>query len=164
MIPSKAILALLLALSPLMLTASEIIKKASPYDVQTTMDRLESAIKAKSITVFARVDHKNNAHGVDMKMNDNQVIIFGKPQIGTRLMRHDPGVGLDLPMRVAVYKDYDNVTWISYHNPKALQGDYDLDECRAVEQMAFVMNALTDKVIEPLEAPEPIQTVKIPTH
>lgn len=109
---------------PVMASAGDVIKKASAHNVQDTMDSFEKIIKSKGMDVFARINHQENASGVSMKMNEAQVLIFGNPKGGTVIMQQDPAVSLDLPMRVAVYKDNDGKVWISYHNPQGLKDNY----------------------------------------
>lgn len=124
---------LLAAISiPAVATADDIIKKASAHSVQKTMDSFVALIKSKGMGVFARVDHKENAAGVNMKMNDSQVLIFGNPKGGTVLMKKDPAVSLDLPLRVAVYKDDNGKVWLSYHNPQSLKDSYDVSAAAKV--------------------------------
>jgi len=126
-------LILLTAISiPVVATAGDVIKKASAHSVQETMDSFVTLIKSKGMRVFARIDHKENAAGVNLKMNDSQVLIFGNPKGGTVLMQKDPTVSLELPLRVAVYKDDDGKVWLSYHNPQSLKDSYNVSAAAQV--------------------------------
>ena len=40
-------------------------------------------------------------------------------------MQNDPAVSLDLPLRVAIYKDK---VWLSYHNPQQLKDIYKISK------------------------------------
>ena len=111
---------------PLTVSAGDVIKKASGHSVKATMNKFEKLIKSKGLTVFARFDHQENASGVNMKMNESEVLIFGNPKGGTVLMQNDPAVALDLPLRVAVYKDKNGKVWMSYHNPQNLKDSYNV--------------------------------------
>ena len=128
---AKLILFAIIAI-PAMASASDLIKKASNHGVQETMDSFEKIIKSKGMEVFARINHQENASGVNMKMNEAQVLIFGNPKGGTVIMQSDPAVSLDLPLRVAVYKDNDGKVWISYHNPQGLKDSYEVSAAAKV--------------------------------
>lgn len=128
--------------------AGEIVKKASKYDVETTMNRFELLLKSKGMEIFARIDHKANATEVGMQMNENSVIVFGKPQVGTNIMLMDPAAGLDLPLRVAVYEDSDHRTWIAYRNPESFKHDFGLDQCKTIDQLKYILEALTSQVLQ----------------
>ena len=41
--------------------ANGLITHPSPYTVPETLDRLEAILRAKSITIFARIDHSGEA-------------------------------------------------------------------------------------------------------
>lgn len=130
------------------IASAEIIKKASAHSVKETMDKFETLIKSKGLGVFARVDHTANAAGVGMKMNDAEVIIFGNPKAGTVLMKKDPATALDLPMKVAVYKDDDGKVWISYRNIQDLADDYTLAGVPVLNKVEGALDKLTSAVIK----------------
>src|SRR6266478_1948627 len=78
-------------------TADGVLSKASPYSVDETVRRLDETMRAKGLTVFARIDHRAAAREAGLEMQDEQVLIFGNPRAGTPLMVARPLVGLDLP-------------------------------------------------------------------
>lgn len=97
----------------------------SPYSVDTTVGRLIDSLFQRGITVFARIDHASNARLAGLALADEQVLIFGDPRAGTLLMQADPRVGLELPLRMVVWRK-DGVTHVGYEEPEALGDDYDL--------------------------------------
>jgi len=124
--------------------AGQLITKPSQHDVKSTMDRLESIVKGKGMTVFARIDHRANAAKVNEKMPRAEVLIFGNPRMGTRIMLRDTRAGLDLPVRVLVYQDYDGKAWITYHNPQELKQTYREEGCMAIDKMEKALQTITD--------------------
>ena len=138
---------MLLALAIPTFASADVIKKASAHSVKETMDKFETLIKSKGLGVFARVDHTKNATGVEMKMNDAEVLIFGNPKAGTVLMKKDPAAALDLPLKVAVYKDNDGKVWLSYRNPQDLSKDYQLVGVPVLGKIETSLDKLTTAVI-----------------
>ena len=128
------------------IASADIIKKASAHSVKETMDKFETLVKSKGLGVFARVDHTKNAMGVDMKMNEAEVLIFGNPKAGTVLMKKDPATALDLPLKVAVYKDDDGKVWLSYRNPQDLSADYNLAGVPVLGKVETALDKLTTAV------------------
>jgi len=49
----------------------------SSHGPQDTMNRLEAAVRAKGMTVFARIDHSAGASAVGLSLNPTEVLIFG---------------------------------------------------------------------------------------
>lgn len=141
--------AFLVAMLPLAVSAgSGIVKKPSGFSVQETMDRIESVVKGKGMTVFARIDHKANAGAVGMSMNDAQVLIFGDPKAGTRIMFHDIMAGLDLPLKVYVYRDHDQKIWVVYRNPQTLKQSFDVSECVIIDKVEAGLRGITDEALQ----------------
>jgi uncharacterized protein (DUF302 family) len=57
---------------------------ASRHTPQETMNRLEAAVKAMGMTVFARIDHAAGAAGVALPLRPTEVLIFGNAKTGCR--------------------------------------------------------------------------------
>jgi uncharacterized protein (DUF302 family) len=91
---------------------------SSPYSVPETLQRLESVLQAKGLTIFARIDHSGEAEKVGMKMRPTQLLIFGSPKAGTPLMIASPTLAIDLPLRALVWEDADGNVWQSYNTPE----------------------------------------------
>jgi uncharacterized protein (DUF302 family) len=68
------------------------------------MDRLETEVKAKGLTVFARVDHAAGAAAVSMPLRPTEVLIFGNATGGTPLMEANQSAGINLPLKALVYQ------------------------------------------------------------
>ena len=78
---------------------------ASNFDPMQTAKRLEAEIKAKGMTVFARVDHAAGAKEAGLELRPTEVLIFGSAKAGTPLMQADQTIGIDLPLKVLVWQD-----------------------------------------------------------
>lgn len=124
------------------------IQKKSQYEVSETLDRLESILKKKGITIFTRVDHAAGAKRVGLEMSDTQLLIFGNPKMGTPLMNEQRLMGLDLPMKVLAWKDDSGQTWIAYTHPETLRARHQLKNDKLIDKMKNALNAMTDKAIE----------------
>jgi uncharacterized protein (DUF302 family) len=90
---------------------------ASKHTVSETIDLLEKALKAKDITVFARIDHSAGAASVAMTLRPTELLIFGNPRGGTPLMQSNQTVGIDLPLKILVWQDTGGQVWLTYSDP-----------------------------------------------
>lgn len=109
-------------------TSNDLITHPSPYPVPETLDRLEAILHAKSITVFARIDHSGEAEKVGLTMPPTQLLIFGNPKGGTPIMVAAPLAAIDLPLKALAWQDAEGKVWVSINDPRYLQGRYDLSE------------------------------------
>jgi uncharacterized protein (DUF302 family) len=120
-----------------------VVIKRSPYAYRETVRRVIDAIESRGLTVFARVDHAAAARAAGLELADEQVVLFGNPRAGTPLMRSDPRVGLDLPLRILIWADESGVS-LGYRDPRELGDAYDIAAEQAiVEQMATLLAGLT---------------------
>ena len=87
----------------------------SNFGSKETMDRLETEIRANGMHVFARIDHAAGAAEVGLPLAPTDVIIFGNARGGTPLMQSVQTVGIDLPLKILVWRDAVNNTWLSYN-------------------------------------------------
>jgi len=124
-----------------------LIVKQSKYSVKDTMDKFESLVKSKDMTVFARINHTENASSVDLEMNEAEVLIFGNPKGGTLIMKKDVAAALDLPLRVAVYADDAGDVFISYHDQYGLGALYDVAKVPVLDVVTEALDNLSNAVI-----------------
>ena len=68
----------------------------SRYTPKETMQRLETAVKSKGMTVFARIDHAAGAKAVGLDLRPTELLIFGGAKAGTPLMQSFQTIGIDL--------------------------------------------------------------------
>jgi uncharacterized protein (DUF302 family) len=107
----------------------------SKHGVSVTIDRLASLARSKGLEIFARVDHAKNAQDVDMVLRPTQLLLFGSPRVGTRLMQDQQITGIDLPLRALAWEDSEGHTWISYYSGSAIAARHGLGEAsRAVAE------------------------------
>src|SRR5258706_10993532 len=98
-----------------------IIELPSPGSLPETLARLESILKEKGVTVFARIDHSGEAEKAGLTMRPTQLLIFGSPKSGTPVMMAAPSAAIDLPLKALAWEDESGKVWLSYNTPEYLQ-------------------------------------------
>jgi len=108
-----------------------------------TMNRLEEAVRARGMTVFAHIDHAAGASAVGMPLNATEVLIFGNARGGTPLMQSAPTIGIDLPLKALVWQDASGETWLFYNEPGWLAQRHGLSGAEAaIGNLTAALNAL----------------------
>jgi len=126
------------------MSANGLITIASAHGVKETVDRLAAEVKAKGLTVFARIDHAAGAQAVGMTLRPTELLIFGNAKGGTPLMQAVQTIGIDLPLKVLVWQDAAGQTWLSYNDPHWLAKRHGIDgaAATAVNGLAGALSAL----------------------
>jgi len=104
----------------------------SSHAPKETMSRLEAAVKAKGLTVFARIDHAAGATAVDLPLRPTDLLIFGNAKGGTPLMQAVQTIGIDLPLKALVWQDAAGETWLSWNDPAWLASRHGVSGAEAV--------------------------------
>jgi uncharacterized protein (DUF302 family) len=102
-----------------------LVVATSPDDVTSTVAKVEAALRAHGITLFAAVDHAAGAREAGLELADEVLLVFGNPKAGTALMQADPSVGIELPLRMLIW-DEQGTTRVGFSDPAELAGSYDL--------------------------------------
>ncbi len=142
MVGKKILIFLILSFS---LFANDIIIKHSDFSVDKTIENIRNIIIKKGLTVFTIIDHRDNATGVNMPLNESKLIIFGNPVVGTLLMQEDMTIALDLPLKILVYTDINSKTKIAYRDGSWIKSHHFLQEDNLVKKVDKVMDKITDK-------------------
>ena len=116
----------------------------SRFGPKQTMDRLEAQIQARGLNVFARIDHAAGAAEVGLPLAPTDLIIFGNARGGTPLMQSVQTVGIDLPLKILVWQDAANNTWLSYNEPSWIAQRHGVAGRElTVDKMADLLRAIT---------------------
>ncbi|MBV8855309.1 MAG: DUF302 domain-containing protein [Sinobacteraceae bacterium] len=87
------------------------------HSVAVTMQRLQSLLRDRAISVFAHIDFSGDAQRAGLSMPPEQLLLFGNPKAGTPLMLAHPEAGLDLPLKALIWEDGSGQTWLGYNEP-----------------------------------------------
>ncbi len=126
-----------------------LFKYPSHYSVEETLSRIESQLKTLNIPVFAKFDHQKNARTVNMTLRPTQVIVFGAPAVGTKLMEINPAIAIELPLRIAVWEDENNRVWTTFPQMKPLAEKYNLQDHPIIEKMQKLLEELVMQASNP---------------
>lgn len=105
-----------------------IVTIPSRHSVDETMTRVEEALAAKGVKLFALIDHSGEAERAGLQMRPTKVLIFGNPKAGTPWMVAAPSIAIDLPMKILIAEDAAGRVWISYNDPAYIQGRHHLPD------------------------------------
>jgi uncharacterized protein (DUF302 family) len=126
-----------------MTTDNGIVTIAAAQSVAITADKLEALIRERGLMLFARIDFAGDAARAGLTMPASQLIVFGNPKAGTPLMQAVPTSALDLPLKILVWQDTDDHTWLSYNATDYLQARHGLaaDLMKPVSGVAALADA-----------------------
>lgn len=139
------------------MSENDLITRESQVGPRRTMARLVSAVGAKGLKVFARVNHAAGAEAVGLSLRPTELLVFGAAEAGTPLMQADQKIGIDLPLRALVWLDEQGRTQVTYVDPLALVRrrlglDTALEE--RARKMSAGLAALVAEVIGPMTEDE----------
>lgn len=125
-------------------TETQITTKISPRPVADTVTRLTGILAAKGMKVFAVIDQSAAASEVGLTLRETTLVIFGSPAGGTPVMDAVPLAALDLPLKVLIWADGDQVK-VTYHSPAAVAARYGLSADLAARLAGI--DPLTDALV-----------------
>jgi uncharacterized protein (DUF302 family) len=103
----------------------------SPFPAGETLARIEHALTAAGMKIFAKIDQAAEARSVGLSMRPAVVLLFGNPRAGTPLMVARPTVAIDLPLKALVWEDDGGAIWLTYNSPALLVRRHGLDAALA---------------------------------
>lgn len=121
----------------------------SKFGPQETLNRFEAELKARGMTVFARINHAALAKEAGLTLRPTEVILFGNPRGGTPLMQANQTIGIDLPLKALVWEDAVGKTWLSYNEPAWLAKRHEIPETDStVAAMNRALNEIVARVMD----------------
>ena len=82
-----------------------LITASSAHSVAESVELLKTAIGEMGLNIVAEVAHAQPAGRNSLELRPTYVLLFGNPEVGTKLMQADQGAGLDLPLRMLIWEN-----------------------------------------------------------
>lgn len=126
---------------------SQLTSVPSAHGFAETVSRVEQRLAALGMRLFARIDHAENAHGVDLQLPPTTVLVFGAARGGTPVMSASPDIAYELPLRLLIRQRGDQVELL-YRPIDGLAAEYGVPDeviapLRLVEKIAAAAAAAT---------------------
>lgn len=102
-------------------------KVKSKLSFEESITKIENFLKEKNIILFYTADHKKNAEESGLTLDNNKVLIFGDPKVGTLLMQDNPSIAYELPLKISIYQEGSDV-FLLYKKPSLTANDYTLND------------------------------------
>ncbi|MEL7003279.1 MAG: DUF302 domain-containing protein [Bacteroidota bacterium] len=120
-----------------------LIKVKSSHNFEESVLKLTTTIEEKGLKVFATIKHGQAAKVNGLELNPTDLIIFGNPQVGTKLMNCDQTMGLELPMKILVWEDDSGQVTAGFNDPEDYLKSYDIESCsEVIAKVKGVLNGL----------------------
>lgn len=119
----------------------------SEYNFNETLSRLKNEIIAlDGVTLFVKIDHTQNAEKLGMGLRPSTLLVFGNPEVGTKLMQEARISALELPVKMLVWRDDAGVVKISYNSSEFLSKRFGIDKnLEALDKLEKVQADLAQK-------------------
>lgn len=121
---------------------SQLLVHQSAHDHHQTVANIKKILQAKGVTLFAEINHAQQAHQVSLELGEEIVLIFGDPKAGTFLMQENPEIGIELPLKILVWQGAQNETWIGYKDPLKLGELYGIKNSELLGKMSQSLSEL----------------------
>jgi len=121
---------------------AKVVTQESKFSVPETVARIKVFLGTHKVPVFATYDHAANAEAVGLSLRPTQVVVFGNPKVGTKLMQEKQAVAIDLPLRVSVWQDDQNRVWLGYQNMNNVGAAYGIKDQATLDALDKFLGGL----------------------
>jgi uncharacterized protein (DUF302 family) len=124
------------------------VTKKTDKAASIVVKELKQKIERKGLKIFGEIQHHAEAEKVGEQLRFTEVIIFGNPKVGTKLMQCDQRIGYELPLRILINTSSEGKTIISFQDPRNYNKEYHMEGCNNIlEKMSSLLNELVSDVL-----------------
>ena len=127
---------------------ADVQTKESSLSVDDASKKLEKLLAEKEFKLISKVEHDKAAQKASLELRPTRLFIFGKPQVGSQLMKMNSTVGLDLPMKMLLWEDENGKTQISYFNGSFLANRHAIQNEELTTKIDGALNMLSDAIVK----------------
>jgi len=122
--------------------------KESSIAVDKASEKLEKLLKEKEFKLIAKVEHDKAAKNAGLELRPTRLFIFGKPQVGSQLMKLNSTIGLDLPMKILIWEDENGKTQVSYFKGSFLANRHVIENEELTAKIDGVLDMLSNDILK----------------
>lgn len=119
----------------------------SRLNVNETVNRIRQTLNRLDIPVFAIFDHGKNAEEAGLVLPPTRVIVFGSPEVGTRLMEENPAIAIELPLKIAVWEDRKGNVWVAFPRMRELAARYGMEDHPIINKMQGLLEKIAGESV-----------------
>jgi len=106
---------------------------------------VNAIINNPNLKLIKELDHQANAARVQLELRPTRLIVFGNPNLGTPLMQNSQTVAIDLPQKILVWEDENQVVHITHNDPFYLQSRHGISSNENIlNTVSGALNNLTN--------------------
>lgn len=127
-----------------------VITIKSPYDFQTTFDKVQAAINSQDDTVgFGSIDFQQRAQMTGEEIAPATLILFGGPAPGAKAMSKAPTLGLDaFCQKFLIWQGENEQVYLSFNDLLALAERQDVGKSVALRVINYRLNKVFSDALE----------------
>jgi len=113
----------------------------SDWDIDQLLRRVVTRSEGRGLDVYAVIDVSGDAADAGFTMPETKLVLFASPAPVIELVVDQPGIAIELPLKLLIFESPEGHALISYLAPDSLAHRYELDEdetdiLRVVETLA----------------------------
>jgi uncharacterized protein (DUF302 family) len=127
-----------------------IITISSPYDFNTTFEKVQAAIESQDDTVgFGSIDFQLRARTTGEEIAPSTLILFGGPAPGAKAMSKAPTLGLDaFCQKFLIWQDETEQTYLSFNDLLALAERQNVGKSAPLRVINYRLNKIFTAALE----------------
>lgn len=109
--------------------------------------RLDRFLAEHSITPLLRLDHAAAAATYGLPLRPLLLVVFGDPRVGSPMMQENPAAGIDLPLKLLIWKSAIDGVRVGYNDPAWIVARHGLRQSHSSEEsMAALLRKMAHTV------------------
>ena len=127
-----------------------IITIDSPFDFQTTLEKVQAAIESQDDTIsFGSIDSQQQAWAIGEEIAPATLILFGGPAPGAKAMKEAPTLGLDaFCQKFLIWQDENQQVHLSFNDLLALAERQAVSKSVALRVINHRLNTVFTEALE----------------
>lgn len=118
---------------------NELHTTTSDFSVTQAINKMVETIEQESWHLFARINHAKEAEEKGLELRPTELILFGNPEIGTKLMQDQQISAIDLPMKALAWEEEEGQTKIACNSMDWLKERHNLTDEKTIADIDRVI-------------------------
>lgn len=120
----------------------------SDISAAKAIDQMVETIEEEGWHLFARINHAKEAGEKGLELRPTELILFGNPEIGTKLIQDQQISAIDLPIKALAWEDENGQTRIACNNMEWIKERHGLTDEEAIADIDEVITKVCNSALK----------------
>ncbi len=115
-----------------------VTEAVSPYSLDQSVQKVQNELVDKNYTIQGVIDNSALSGDDTLALKGQKLLTFTNDEVAAKLLSCNPAMGMEIPLKIVVWKDYEGKVHVAFINPEYWSLSYNIKDKSCITTVANI--------------------------